>query len=300
LGIGKLSHLLASKTVIIADGAMGTELQRAGLPKGIAPEQWNLDNPLAIRQVHRRYIEAGSDLILTNTFGGSRLRLATFGLADRVGVINQTAVCLARQEASGAMVVGSIGPTGWGVAPHGRASQSTCRAAYAEQALILAEAGVDALLIETMVDLEETQMAVEGMKPIVDVPILVTMVFGENGRTFTGFMANEVVNTLWAMGVAVVGANCSSSMAGMLAAIHEMRAANPEAALMVKPNAGLPHLDHGQMIYDLEPETLASYTDQFLQAGVSVIGGCCGTTPAHIAALKAAVVSKRKSIASIN
>jgi 5-methyltetrahydrofolate--homocysteine methyltransferase len=286
----KFKDRLSENGILVADGATGTTLQRAGLPPGAAPESWNLGNPDAIRALHRHYVEAGSDLILTNTFGGTRLRLEMEGLGDRVHEINLAAARLAREVAGDrAMVLGDIGPTGQLMLPMGAMSYEDAVAAFAEQAAALAEGGVDAILIETMSDLNEAKAAVEGVRQATDLPILVTMSFDTHGRTMMGVKPADAARELWAMGVDVVGANCGRTLSENLEAIRQMRQALPEATLMAKPNAGLPRMQGSESIYDVTPETMADYAHQFAELGVKIFGGCCGSTPDHIKAVSAAL-----------
>ncbi len=286
----KFKDRLSENGILVADGATGTTLQRAGLPPGAAPESWNLGNPDAIRTLHRHYIEAGSDLILTNTFGGTRLRLEMEGLGDRVHEINLAAARLAREVAGDrVMVLGDIGPTGQLMLPMGAMSYEDAVAAFAEQAAALAEGGVDAILIETMSDLNEAKAAVEGARQATDLPVLVTMSFDTHGRTMMGVKPADAARELWAMGVDVVGANCGRTLSENLEAIREMRQALPEATLMAKPNAGLPRMQGSESIYDVTPETMADYAHRFAELGVKIFGGCCGSTPEHIKAVSAAL-----------
>jgi 5-methyltetrahydrofolate--homocysteine methyltransferase len=286
----KFKDRLSENGILVADGATGTTLQRAGLPPGAAPESWNLGNPDAIRALHKHYVEAGSDLILTNTFGGTRLRLEMEGLGDRVHEINLAAARLAREVAGDrAMVLGDIGPTGQLMLPMGAMSYEDAVAAFAEQAAALAEGGVDAILIETMSDLNEAKAAVEGVRQATDLPILVTMSFDTHGRTMMGVKPADAARELWAMGVDVVGANCGRTLSENLEAIRQMRQALPEATLMAKPNAGLPRMQGSESIYDVTPETMADYAHQFAELGVKIFGGCCGSTPDHIKAVSAAL-----------
>lgn len=279
----KFRERLSQPGILIADGATGTTLQRAGLPPGAAPERWNLENPDAIRALHRGYVEAGSDLILTNTFGGSRPRLAMEGLDGQVREVNLAAARLAREVAGDrVLVLGDIGPTGQLMQPMGTLTYDAAVAAFAEQAVALAEGGVDAILIETMSDLNEARAAVEGARQATDLPILVTMSFDTNGRTMMGVKPADAAKTLWAMGVDVVGANCGRSLSENLEAIRQMREALPEAALMAKPNAGLPRMDGMQAVYDLTPEVMADYALKFAALDIKVFGGCCGSTSEHI------------------
>jgi 5-methyltetrahydrofolate--homocysteine methyltransferase len=279
----KFRDRLSQPGILIADGATGTTLQRAGLPPGAAPERWNLENPDAIRALHRGYVEAGSDLILTNTFGGSRPRLAMEGLDGQVREVNLAAARLAREVAGDrVLVLGDIGPTGQLMRPMGTLTYDDAVAAFAEQAAALAEGGVDAILIETMSDLNEAKAAVEGVRRATDLPVLVTMSFDTNGRTMMGVKPADAAKTLWAMGVDAVGANCGRSLSENLEAIRQMREALPEATLMAKPNAGLPRMDGMQAVYDLTPEVMAECALEFAALRIKVFGGCCGSTSEHI------------------
>lgn len=287
----KLKDRLSQGGILIADGATGTTLQRAGLPSGTAPERWNLENPEAIRELHRGYVEAGSDLILTNTFGGSRPRLEMEGLGDKVHEINLAAARLAREIAGDeVLVLGDIGPTGQLMEPMGTMTYDAAVAAFAEQAVALAEGGVDAIQIETMSDLNEAKAAVEGARQATDLPILVTMSFDTHGRTMMGVKPAEAAKELWAMGVDAVGANCGRTLSENLEAIQQMREALPEATLMAKPNAGLPRMEGTDSVYDVTPEIMADYARQFAALDVKIFGGCCGSTPDHI---KAAALALR-------
>jgi len=286
----KFRQRLAEPGILIADGATGTMLQRAGLPAGSAPERWNLENPAAVQALHEQYIAAGADVILTNTFGGSRPRIEKWGVGKRTHEINLTAARLARQVADGrAYVLGDIGPTGQLLEPLGALSQSEAVAVFAEQAAALAEGGVDGILIETMADLNEAVAALQGARQVTDLPILVTMSFDTRGRTMMGVEPAAAAQQLWALGVDVVGANCGRTLSETLDAIQRMRQALPEATLMAKPNAGLPHTAGGELVYDVTPQIMADYARRFAELGVKIFGGCCGSTPEHISAVAAAL-----------
>ena len=288
----KFRDRLSQPGILIADGATGTTLQKADLPPGAAPERWNLENPDAIRALHRGYVEAGSDLILTNTFGGSRPRLAMEGLDGQVREVNLVAARLAREVAGDrALVLGDIGPTGQLMQPMGTLTYADAVAAFAEQAAALAEGGVDAILIETMSDLNEARAAVEGVRRATDLPVLVTMSFDTNGRTMMGVKPADAAKTLWAMGVDAVGANCGRSLSENLEAVRQMREALPEAILMAKPNAGLPRMDGMQAVYDLTPEVMAECALEFAALRIKVFGACCGSTSEHIHAAAQALRS---------
>jgi 5-methyltetrahydrofolate--homocysteine methyltransferase len=276
---------LAQPGILVADGAMGTMLQSLGLPPGRAPERWNLENPQAVQQVQQRYIDAGAQVILTNTFGGSRLRLQREGLEGQVRAVNLAAARLARAAAGpSAFVLGDLGPTGQFLKPLGPLSLAEAQAAFAEQAAALAEGGVDGLVIETFSDLNEAKAAIAGAQPT-GLPILVTMSFDTHGRTMMGVKPAAAAQALWALGVAAVGANCGRTLSETLTAIQAMRQAVPEAVLMAKPNAGLPHAAEAGAVYDVTPQVLAEYALQFAAQGVKVLGACCGSTPEHIRAI---------------
>jgi len=287
----ELRQRLSAPGILIADGATGTMLQRAGLPAGMAPERWNLENPDAIRALHQGYVAAGADLILTNTFGGTRLRIEKWGLADQVREINLAAARLARQMAAGdrVWVLGDIGPTGQLFEPMGPLTHTGATAAFAEQAAALAEGGVDGILVESMSDLNEAAAAVEGVRQATDLPLLVTMSFDSHGRTMMGVEPAQAARQFSALGVDVMGANCGRTLSETLEAVRQMREAVSDATLMAKPNAGLPHSAGGELVYDVTPEIMADYARRFAALGVKVFGGCCGSTPAHIRAVAVAL-----------
>ncbi len=283
--MSKLKDRLSQARVLIADGATGTMLQRAGLPAGVPPERWNLDNPDAVRALHQDYIQAGAEVILTNTFGGNRLRLEREGLGERVRDVNLAAARLARQAAGDkVLVLGDMSSTGQLLEPMGSLTFDQAQSIFVEQAAALAEGGVDAILIETMSDLDETKAAVEGARQATDLPILVTMSFDTHGRTMMGVKPADAARELWALGAAAVGANCGHTLSETLEAIRQMRQAVPAATLIAKPNAGLPHLEGGESVFDVTPEIMADYARRFADLGVKIFGGCCGSTPDHIRA----------------
>jgi methionine synthase I (cobalamin-dependent) len=277
---------LAQAQILVADGATGTQLQRAGLPAGAAPELWNVENPDAIRTLHRSYVEAGSNMILTNTFGGSRPRLDMEGLGDRVHELNLAAARLARESAGDdVLVLGDMGPTGQLMEPMGTLTYDEAVDIFAEQAAALAEGGVDAILIETMSDLSEAKAAVEGARRAADLPILVTMSFDTHGRTMMGVKPGDAAKELWSLGVDAVGVNCGRTLDENLEAARQMRQSVPDATLMAKPNAGLPRMDGTESVYDVTPQIMADYAKKFADLKVKIFGGCCGSTPAHIRAV---------------
>jgi 5-methyltetrahydrofolate--homocysteine methyltransferase len=285
--MSKFTTFLNQKSVLVADGATGTMLQKAGLPLGAAPERWNLENPDAVRALYQAYLDAGADLILTNTFGGTPARLERNNLQGQVHAVNLAAAQLAREIVGDrALVIGDIGPTGQFLEPLGTLSHADAVSGFAAQAAALVEGGADAILIETMSDLGEATAAIEGARQVTNLPILVTMSFDTKGRTMMGVKPEKAAQTLWAMGVAVIGANCGRTLSETLDAVVKMRATVPEAVLMAKPNAGLPHAEGGDLVYDVTPEIMAEYAQRFVaEAGVKIFGGCCGSTPEHIRAV---------------
>ena len=282
---------LKNGSVIVADGAMGTMLQAAGLPPGAPPEGWLLENPDPVRDVHRAYVEAGADLILTCTFGGTRTRLEQSGLAERIAEINRRAVEIAREAAGDrAYVAGDIGPIGEFLAPLGKITYEQAVGIFAEQAAALAEAGVDVLYIETMSDLNEVRAAIEGARRAgPGLPVCATLSFDSHGRTNMGVRPEQAAETLLEMGVDAFGANCGATLEMTEGAVAKMHETAPQALLIAKPNAGLPHMVGEEVVYDATPEDMAEYARRFVALGARVVGACCGSTPAHIAAITEAV-----------
>ncbi len=286
--------LLGSGDVVIADGGMGTMLIARGLQRGTAPELWNVERPDDVRAIHRAYIEAGAQIILTNSFGGNRLRLELHGVSGRVGELNRAAARLARAEADAAagpvLVAGSMGPTGQMLAPMGTLSYDEAVAAFAEQAEALVEGGVDVLWVETMSDLEEVRAAVEGCRRAAPtVPVVSTMTFDTRGRTMMGVTPERAADEIGALGVVALGANCGKGPDELEAAIARMSNAAPIVPLIAKANAGAPRLEGDRAVYDATPEDMARYAQRVHDLGARIIGACCGSTPEHIRAIAQAL-----------
>jgi 5-methyltetrahydrofolate--homocysteine methyltransferase len=284
----KLQELLSRRRVVLGDGAMGTMLHRAGLTIG-APEQWNVKRPDVVLSIHRGYIEAGSDFISTNTFGGTRNRLKLDELQDRVVELNEAGARLARQAAGERLVAGSMGPTGELMEPLGLLTPDGALASFTEQATALKAGGADFALIETMSALEEVQAAVEGARAA-GLPAVVTMSFDTNFHTMMGVKPVAALATISGWGVGVVGANCGNGPAEIERVMWEMSAA-PHAGvvLMAKSNAGMPRWKDDRITYGGTPEVMADYARHMVALGVRIIGGCCGSTPEHVAAMRKAI-----------
>ena len=281
---------LALGRVLIADGATGTMLQSAGLPTGLPGEAWVLDRPEAILDLHRAYLDAGSELILTCTFGGTQARLRAAGLDACVPEINRRAAELARQAAGDDRYVGGdIGPTGEMMAPLGRLTVDLAVEMFAEQARALAAGGVDCIYVETMSDLNEARAAVQGAMQACDLPVFCTFSFDTHGRTSMGIRPAQAAEAMAALGVAATGANCGHAPEELLDLLPQIRDAAPKAVLIAKPNAGIPRMVKRQVVYDATPERLADLACRFVELGAQVVGGCCGSSPAFIAAIRRAV-----------
>jgi methionine synthase / methylenetetrahydrofolate reductase(NADPH) len=269
--------------VVVCDGAMGTMLYARGVFVNRCFDELNLSNPDLVRSVHGEYVEAGADVVETNTFGAHVYKLGPHGFEGQVRKINREGARLAREATHGrALVGGSIGPLGKPLEPFGNITVADAAAAYGEQVEGLVEGGVDLFLVETMPSLDQARVALDAVRARSDRPVVVSLTFNEEGTTFYGDKPEDVVRTLEEWGVPVIGANCSQGPQPMLETIQRMAAAVKSAKLAAMPNAGAPAMVEGRYVYLCTPEYMASYARRFLAAGVSFVGGCCGTTPAHI------------------
>ena len=284
------TELLAGPRVLLADGATGTNYQAMGLEPGVAPEEWVLDAPERVMELHRRFAEAGSDLVLTCTFGATGIRLADGPLAGRAREVNVRAAELAREAVGETLLVaGSLGPTGKLVEPYGDLTQEAAVDAYAEQARALDDGGVDLLVLETFFALEEALWAIDGVTGATELPLVASFSFDQGTRTMMGVSAADVVAAVVPLGVAAVGANCGRSLADTDALVAELLEAAPAVPLWIKPNAGVPHVVGDEVVYEAGPDELAAHVRRYADAGARVVGGCCGSTPEHVAAIARAL-----------
>lgn len=291
--MNRLSALIGERTPVLVDGGMGTLLQDSGLEGGAAGELWNVERPDVIRACHQAYAAAGARLLTTNTFGGSRPRLQMHGLEDRVHELNRAAAAVAREVADehGILVAGDLGPTGELLAPLGTMSPEEAQALFEEQLVGLRDGGIDVVLIETMSDLGEVLTAVAAARSVVpDLPVVATLSFDTNLRTMMGVRPADAVTELAAAGVDAVGANCGRGPEEMAAIAAQMAEARPAGLLLVaQSNAGLPQVVGDHFEYDATPADLAEHARDLHKLGIDLIGGCCGSTPEHVAAMRDAV-----------
>ncbi|MFZ5517756.1 MAG: homocysteine S-methyltransferase family protein [Candidatus Zhuqueibacterota bacterium] len=286
--MNRLQEMLQKKKILVSDGAWGTMLQSQGLMPGDCPEEWNISHPDNVRAIAAQYIGAGSDIVLTNTFGGSRFKLSSYNYQDQVYEINRAGASISRQAAGeNVIVLSSVGPTGKFLEPLGDVTEQEMIDNFYDQMRGLVDGGVDGILIETMADTAEAVCAVKAAKAVCKLPVLVTFTFerGKMGyRTMMGVTIPRAVEALTAAGVDMIGTNCGNGIEQVVEIIAEMRR-HTDKYLVAHPNAGLPKLVQGTTIFDQSPDEMATYVRRLIDAGANIIGGCCGTTPAHIAAI---------------
>ena len=284
------SELLSARGVLLADGATGTNYQAKGLGLGVAPEEWLFDAPELVLELHREFVEAGVDLILTDTFGATAIRLGDSPLAGRARDVNLRAVEIAREAAGDrVLVAGSLGPTGQLAEPLGPLGPDECAATYAEQAAALAEGGVDLLVMETFFALEEAVPAIRGIQSASDLPLVVSFSFDRGTHTMMGVSPRDFVEAVAPFGAAVLGANCGRSLVDADTIVVELLDAAGDVPVWVKPNAGVPRMVGDQAVYEATPEIIAAHVGRYVAQGARIVGGCCGSTPAHVAAIAAAI-----------
>lgn len=292
----KITNLL-KKEILVLDGATGTELQKKGMPSGVCPEQWCIDNPEVIGAVHKSYAEAGANIVYSCTFGANRFKLSQYGIDDVYGVNKRLAEIARESVGKNTMVAGDIGPSGHFVKPFGEVEFEEAVSIYKEQAQGLLDGGVDLFVIETQMDIQETRAALLAIKEVCDAFVMVTMTYESDGRTLNGTDPRSALVTLQSLGADAIGCNCSAGPEGMLKFIAAMK---PYATvpLLAKPNAGMPKLVNGETVFDMNADTFASFGKEFATIGINIMGGCCGTTPEHIKQL-ADSIKKEKPVAPV-
>ena len=281
---------MIGQKIVILDGATGSNLQRAGMPTGVCPEQWILEHPQALIDLQCAYVQAGTDIVYAPTFTASRIKLEEYGLQDQLEQMNRALVALSKEAVagSGALVAGDLTMTGKQLAPIGDLPFETLVGVYKEQAAVLADAGVDLFIVETMMSLQETRAALIAIREVCDLPVMASLTYESDGRTLYGTDAKTAMVVLQSLGADAVGLNCSTGPAEMVSAVEQMREI-ANIPVLAKPNAGLPELEDGETVYRMTPEEFATAGATLVEAGASIVGGCCGTTPAHIKALADAV-----------
>ena len=276
---------LTREGLLFLDGATGTNLQKAGMPAGVCPELWILEHPDALLRLQEAFAEAGSNILYAPTFGANRIKLQEYGLQDRLAEMNASLVGLSRQASAGrAFVAGDITMTGRQLCPIGSMQFEELVDIYKEQIRALCEAGVDLLVVETMMSLQETRAAVIAAREVCDLPVMATLTFESDGRTLFGTPPECVPVTLQGLGADAVGLNCSAGPDRMKE-LTERFYAYSEIPVIVKPNAGIPELEGDRTVYRMTPEVFSESCLDLVRAGARIIGGCCGTTPEHIRAL---------------
>lgn len=280
--------------VLVCDGAMGTMLQENGLSPGECPEMWNITHKKVVQSIHREYLDAGCNILITNTFGGNLFKLRKMGLEDNVHEANIAGAHLAKDAAGDrAYVLGDIGPTGEFMEPLGELKYEDFYNVFKEQALALRSGGVDGIIIETMSALEEVRAAVLAVQENTDLPVVAAMTFQvtDSGfRTMMGVDIKKAVTGIKDIGCDVIGSNCGCGIREMVRVIKEMRRCSGTGSyLITEPNAGMPRLVDGKTVFDESPQDMAAFVPELLKEGVKIIGGCCGTTPAHIREIVRAV-----------
>jgi 5-methyltetrahydrofolate--homocysteine methyltransferase len=287
--MGRIIARIKKQGVLISDGAWGTFIHAKGLKPDESPESWNLSHPDDIYDVARSYVEAGADLILTNSFGGSPFKLAPYGLADKTYAINKAAAEISKRAAGDkVLVMGSVGPTGK-ILMMGDVTEEELVAGFREQIRGLSDGGADAILVETMSDPDEARAAIKAAKGVTDKEVICTFTFtltpAREYRTMMGTSPEETVDLLVAEGVDIIGANCGNGTAGMIEIVKQIRRVNAEIPVLVHANAGMPILKDGISVFPETATEMAAQIEELIQAGANIVGGCCGTTPEHIGAI---------------
>jgi 5-methyltetrahydrofolate--homocysteine methyltransferase len=283
-------ELLESRDVLLSDGATATNYQDMGIEPGVAPEEWVFDEPERVESLHRRFVRAGCDMVLTCSFGGSSLRLEDSPLAGRARELNIRATEIARGAAGeGVLVAGSMGPTGQLVEPLGPLTRDACVDTFSEQARALVEGGVDLFVLETFFALDEALWAAEAIRALTDLPLVMSFSFDQGTKTMMGLSPADVTTAVAPLGVAALGANCGRSLADTSQLVSEFLAAGLSSPMWVKPNAGVPQVVDGSVVYPEGPDSFAAQVGKLAANGARIVGGCCGSTPEHLASLARAI-----------
>lgn len=293
--MSKILNEIQKGKILVSDGAWGTFLQQKGLKPGECPEEWNISRASDIFDIAQSYIEAGADMIETNSFGGNYFKLKNYGLENRVSEINKAAAEISRKAAgSERFVLGSVGPTGKLLLME-EVTENELYEAFKEQSMALEAGGVDAIMIETMTDLDEARIAVKAAKENTGCDVFCTMTFdkiiGGEYRTMMGISPTEMTEVLVESGAAVIGANCGNGIADMIGIVKEIRQVNTTIPILIHANAGLPHYHNGETTFPETPDDMAGNVKEIAEAGANIIGGCCGTTPNHICKVREVVKS---------
>lgn len=286
----QFAQILEDRDVLLADGAVGTNFQDMGIAPGVAGEEWVFDAPGQVTTLHRRFADAGCDLVLTCSFGGSSVRLEDGPLAGRARELNTRAAEIARAAVGDdILVAGSIGPTGQLAEPFGPLTRDACLLAFSEQAQALADGGADLLVLETFFALDEALWAIEAIGTVTELPLVMCFSFDQGTRTMMGLSPADVTAATQSLGLAALGLNCGRSLDDTEQLVSEFLAAAMTCPLWVKPNAGVPQVVADGVVYPEDPESFAVRVAQFARQGANIVGGCCGSTPSHLAAVAGAL-----------
>jgi len=281
----KITDRVKQGKILVSDGAWGTFLHAKGLKPGQCPELWNIEHADEVFDIAKSYIDAGADMVETNSFGGSSFKLIHYGLADHASELNQAAAAISRRAAGDKFVLGSVGPTGK-ILMMGEVTPEEVYESFKEQVIALEKGGADAIIIETFTDIDEARLAIKAAKENTSIEVICTMTFertvdGEY-RSMMGVSPTEMMQELVPEGVDIIGANCGNGIEGMIRIVKEIRLCNAVIPVLIHANAGMPVYDDGKTVFPETPEQTASYVKAIIDAGVNIIGGCCGTTPEHI------------------